>query len=103
MPFIDAEEGEFALFWIGIEAIGHDMPLAKEAKVQIGIEPATEAYDGGADKSNGLGGLVEDLARCVVADEIAGEFVFDRDREGGVQDVISERIIAIAELHEVAE
>src|SRR6266850_3207275 len=101
VPFIDAEESEFALFWIGIEAIGHEMPLAKEAKVQIGIEPVAEAYDGGADKSNGLGGLVEHLARCVVADEIAREFVFDGEREGGVQDVVGERIIAIAELHEV--
>src|SRR5437868_5202627 len=102
MPSIDAEKSEFALFWVGIEAIGHDMPLLKHAKVQVRIEPFAEAYNGGTDKCNNLVGLVEDLARRVVANEIAGEFVFDGEREGGVQDVVGERIIAIAELHKVA-
>ncbi len=103
MPFTDAEMSEFALCWIGIEAIGHNMPFLKHAKVQVGIEPVAEAHNGGAEKGNGLSGLIKDLARCVFADEIASEFVFDGEWKGGVQDVIGDGIIAITELHEVAE
>ena len=45
MPFTDAEMSEFALCWIGIEAIGHNTPFLKHAKVQVGIEPVAEAFN----------------------------------------------------------
>src|SRR3954453_15717333 len=103
MPFTDAEMSEFPLCWIRIEAIGHNMPFLKHAKVQVGDKPVAKAFNGGAEKANRLNWVVIDLTRCVFANEIAGEFVFDGERKSGVQDVIGDGIIAIAKLHEVAE